>query len=175
MVRAVGAEHFASPGEDFVGVFTVHDKAHLPGGEAFEGGIQFAAQEGFFVMQITLHGMDIGGLILDVGAVVLFDRAGVLEAGGQREAAQHPVLRLRADLLDDGKNLHRLAELSEAGTTGHHHLHHQGLVGKQLLHQCGVFRALLAEFGESVRGGRGEHKGLGELPVEGVAGEEGIH
>ena len=30
VVRAVGAEHFTSPGEDFVGILTVHDEAHLP-------------------------------------------------------------------------------------------------------------------------------------------------
>ncbi len=32
----------------------------------------------------------------------------------------------------------------------------------------------MGEIGESVRCGCGEHKGLGELPVESVAGEERI-
>ena len=80
MIGPVVAEHFATPAQNLIRSIAADDHAEFPCGQVLEHRIEFAIEEGLFIMQVALDRIHGGRCVRLVRCVGLLNRLGVLQA-----------------------------------------------------------------------------------------------
>ena len=180
VVRPELAKHLTPPGGLFIGVRVVCDEATFPGVKIFELRIQFFGKVGLFKMQVTCNltiRIAVIGKNNSVHASSFFlpVQPRLMKSGAESETLQDTRLpRQLARLEDRGVNFHGLAIFASIRAARLENLIHQLLIVKKLIEQGLVGLALLRELGQSCWCAMPQNRGLHQLAIQNVAGQQSL-